>query len=62
MKNKFTLVFAISTSALFFGQNTPDKVIKGNSGMYAQLIKFEKSQPSFDGSPLLFDDESNSFA
>lgn len=62
MNKKFTFAVAVTASFFLYGQNTPDKVQKGNKGMYAQFIKFDKSQPSFEGSPLLYDDVNKGFA
>lgn len=60
MKTKFIFAVSIAASAFLFGQDTtPSKIISGKNGLHAELIRFDKSGPSFQGSPVLFDEKSN---
>jgi Zn-dependent metalloprotease len=41
-----------------FGQNTPSKIAPGKNGLHAEFMRFEKNGPTFQGSPVLFDETS----
>lgn len=60
MKTKFIFAVSIAASAFLFGQETtPSKIVAGKSGLHAELIRFDKNSPDFQGSPVLFDETSN---
>jgi len=60
MKTKFIFAVSIAASAFLFGQDTtPSKIISGKNGLHAELIRFDKSGPNFQGNPVLFDEKSN---
>ncbi|KAB1230329.1 M4 family metallopeptidase [Chryseobacterium viscerum] len=58
MKTKFILVASVAACSFVFAQNTPSKLIPGKSGLHAEFMRFEKNAPSFQGSPVLFDETS----
>lgn len=58
MKAKFILVASVAACSFVFGQNTPSKIAPGKNGLHAEFMRFEKNGPTFQGSPVLFDEAS----
>nr|WP_315027150.1 M4 family metallopeptidase [uncultured Chryseobacterium sp.] len=58
MKTKFILVASVAACSFVFGQSIPSKVISGKDGLHADFLRFDKSGPTFQGSPVLFDETS----
>ncbi|MFZ4930222.1 M4 family metallopeptidase [Chryseobacterium sp. Mn2064] len=58
MKLKFILVANVAACSFVFAQNTPSKLVPGTSGLHAEFLRFEKDAPTFQGSPVLFDEAS----
>ncbi|MFP3833230.1 M4 family metallopeptidase [Chryseobacterium sp. SIMBA_028] len=58
MKTKFILAASIAACSFAYGQNTPSKVVPGKSGLHAEFMRFEKNGPTFQGSPVLFNETS----
>lgn len=58
MKTKFILVASVAACSFVFGQNTPSKLVSGKSGLHADFMRFDKSGPTFQGTPVLFDETS----
>ena len=58
MKLKFILVANFAACAFVFGQNMPTKLVPGTNGLHAEFMRFEKDAPTFQGSPVLFDEPS----
>ncbi|WP_284462083.1 M4 family metallopeptidase [Chryseobacterium sp.] len=58
MKTKFILAASVAACSFAFGQNTPSKVVPGKSGLHAEFMRFEKDGPTFQGSPVLFNEAS----
>lgn len=56
MNTKFILVASVAACSFVFAQNTPSKLIPGKSGLHADFMRFEKNAPTFQGSPVLFDE------
>ncbi|MGG7439937.1 M4 family metallopeptidase [Chryseobacterium arthrosphaerae] len=56
MKTKFILVASIAACSFMSGQNTPSRIIPGKSGLHAEFMRFDKNGPTFQGSPVLFDE------
>ncbi|MBT2623115.1 M4 family metallopeptidase [Chryseobacterium sp. ISL-6] len=61
MKTKFILVASVAACSFVFGQNKPSKLIPGKNGLHAEFLRFDKSGPAFQGSPVLFDETSQSY-
>ncbi|AZA77873.1 T9SS C-terminal target domain-containing protein [Chryseobacterium sp. G0186] len=62
MKTKFILVASVAACSFIFGQNTPSKVIPAQNGLHTEFMRFEKNGPTFQGSPVLFDETSQRFS
>ncbi|GEN68194.1 M4 family metallopeptidase [Chryseobacterium rhizosphaerae] len=62
MKTKFILVASVAACSFVFGQNTPSKLIPGKDGLHAEFMRFDKNAPTFQGSPVLFDETSQRLA
>lgn len=58
MRTKFILVASVAACSFVFGQTTPSKVVPGKNGLHAEFMRFDKSGPAFQGSPVLFDEAS----
>ncbi|WP_294331790.1 M4 family metallopeptidase [uncultured Chryseobacterium sp.] len=58
MKIKFILVSSVAVSSFVFAQNIPSKLVPSKEGLHAEFMRFEKDRPSFQGSPVLFDETS----
>lgn len=61
MKTKFILVASIAACSFVFGQNKPSELISGKNGLHAEFLRFDKSGPAFQGSPVLFDETSQRY-
>ncbi|WP_418124823.1 hypothetical protein ACNFU2_10315 [Chryseobacterium sp. PTM-20240506] len=61
MKTKFILVASIAACSFVFGQDKPSKLISGKNGLHAEFLRFDKNGPSFQGSPVLFDEASQRY-
>lgn len=62
MKTKFILVASVAACSFVFGQNTPSKVVPAQNGLHTEFMRFEKNGPTFQGSPVLFDETSQRFS
>ncbi|MDR2237677.1 MAG: M4 family metallopeptidase [Chryseobacterium sp.] len=62
MKTKLTLAVSAGVCAFVFGQNTPSQLIPGKSSWHAELMRFEKNMPAFQGNPVLFDKATQKFS
>ncbi|MCW3160055.1 M4 family metallopeptidase [Chryseobacterium oryctis] len=56
MKTRFIFAVSIAASAFVFGQEIPSKLVSGKKGLHAELIRFDKNGPKFEGNPVLFDE------
>ncbi|MBK1897894.1 M4 family metallopeptidase [Chryseobacterium paridis] len=61
MKTKFILVASVAACSFVFGQDKPSKLISGKDGLHAEFLRFDKNGPSFQESPLLFDEVSQRY-
>ncbi|PKF74403.1 M4 family metallopeptidase [Chryseobacterium sp. PMSZPI] len=62
MNTKFILVASVAACSFVFGQNTPSKLVPGKNGLHAEFMRFDKDKPAFEGSPVLFDENSQRLA
>lgn len=62
MNTKFILVVSVAVGSFVFGQNAPSKLIPGKNGLHAEFMRFDKNEPVFKGSPVLFDETSQRFS
>lgn len=62
MKTKFILAASIAACSFVYAQNTPSKIVPGKNGLHAEFMRFEKNEPAFQGSPVLFDEASQRFS
>ena len=62
MRTKIIFMAGIAAFSFAYGQNNPTKIVPGKDGLHAELIRFDKGGPDFNGNPVLFDETSKSFS